>query len=633
MIEQAKGTQALQPESVKIRPEFPSMEQHWATITGAGRAALTDIITGLQDYSHGQLRLNGRRPNDLLLETVGTLEDQYRGALDLSLTLSVRALAGERTYPGRSRWFNEDMDEMQQRVGETFSPHHLASVLDGIVVASHRAGLKELVGPYEELEDSSQLIVHDTLMSATSVNLGPGFPYAAAVPLMESLMGIEGNMCLAYHAGVHQVFGAEKLKEMYPQTNPAAKDVKVIAESSGTAINSMAIEAVVAYAEQFHGQLAKWLGHDIHGLGIMDEGQKAEALRNARSKMVSEIVTNHPELEGVVDAENPTVKDLHILEAAGHVDMPKVLAINGTWCGGYGTAAEGTGFGVAQHAELLGTRWVDRSLPLPTHENREEFLRLLKEKIASGQVAGLILEPNIIGDAGIINTDPDLLREIVAIMNKGDHGHSLPIIADCIQQGSGRTGQYFGFEGKNYAALRDYPLLITTTAKSASNGQPFGFALMPQPIVDAAYPLSMITTNAGNGATLRAVLVANFVNRPEIQKIIDRNAQVMEQVANKYGLTLRGMRMNRGINAGSPDAAEYLQLALLLQDGILTGGLPAAVRFQPMLLEHPQTIYNLMHVVCRRIKALETPESIPAFIIDAFNRSSSSGLNFRNDEE
>lgn len=622
-----KQTGATEQRTGIKRPEFPSMEEHWATVAGAGRAAFGDIMDGLRVYSLGQVSLNGRRAGDTLNTVLGTFEEQYREALDESLALSFQALDGDRAYPGRSVWNNEDMGEFQGRVTETFSPHQFASVLDGLVVASQRAGLKELAGPHADIADRSQLKIHDTLMSATSINLGAGFPYTAAVPVMETLMGITDNMCMAYHAGVHQVFAAEQLKATYPQTNPAAAEVKVIAESSGTAVNSMAIEAVVSYAERAHGQLDRWLGHNIHGLGNMAPEEQAEAIRQARSQMVTEIVAEHPELAYVVDVDNPTLEDLHVLEAKGHVKLPKVLAIDGTWCGGFGTAKEGTGFGVAQQPELRGARWVDRSLPLPTAENREAFLRILRDKIASGEAAGVIIEPNIVGDAGIINVDSALLAEMTEILREGVNGQSLPVIADCVQQGSGRTGEYYGFEGDEYAALRDYSLLITTTAKSSSNGQPFGFALMPEPVIEAAYPLSMITTNAGNGATLRAALVANFVQRPEIQAIIDRNAAIMEQVAAEYGLTMRGMRMNRGINAGSADAAEYLQWALLLQDGILTGGLPAAVRFQPMLLEHPETIFNLMHVVCRRIRSVEDGD-IPAYVIESFNRSGQpSGLN------
>lgn len=609
------------------KPEFPSMERHWKIIADAGRASLNDIVSGLQDYTHSQIHLNVRRAGDTLNGVLTAFEDQYQEALNESLTLSMQALEGERAYPGRSRWNNSEMDRKQQDATNTFSKHHFASVLDGLVIASHKAGLKELVGPHQKLSDPSQLKIHDTLLSATSVNLGAGFPYTSAIPVMETLMGISDNMCLAYHAGAHQVFGADILKNTYPKTNPAAREVKVVAESSGTAVNSMAIEAVVAYAEKAHGQLDRWMGHNIHGLGNMSSEERTEALRQARSQMVREIVTKHDELDAVVNTDNPTLKDLHVLEAKGYVKLPKVLAIDGTWCGGFGTAKEGTGFGVAEQSELRGARWVDRSLPLPTAENRQKFLQILREKIASGEAAGIIIEPNIIGDAGIINTDPNLLSEMVAILRKGVNGKSLPVIADCVQQGTGRTGEYYGFEGKEFAALRDYPLLVTTTAKSASNGQPFGFALMPEKIIETAYPLSMVTTNAGNGATLRAALVANFVRRPEIQKIIDKNASIMEQVAKQYGLTMRGTRMNRGINAGSTDAAEYLQWALLLQDGILTGGLPAAVRFQPMLLEHPETIWNLMHVVCRRIKAVEAGH-IPDYVIGSFNASGQpSGLN------
>lgn len=563
---------------IEITPRrFPDIvygrefEEHIRTIQQVGREKLQRVIDGLREISKKRLQLPSNF-GQLVESNLTSLENLYFGALGLSYLLSKRALEGKRFNPLRSSWFNQEMKEMVERGKRIFTPSTLVWMLDGIPILRQRAGLKEIFGADRSgLFGQFDGIVHDVLLSATSLNLGAEFPYTQIIDWIASGLGIRDNFCLPYHPGVYQIFGMENLVRFYPQARDP-EDVYVFAEASGTAVNSVAIEAVCAYAEMILG--------------------------------------------------NPKAK---------------VLQVEGTWCGGYGTAKEGTGFGVASQLEKRGgPMWVERVLPLPVAANRKEFLRVLKEKLDKGEVAGLYIEP-IVGDAGIIPWDNDLIKEVVDLMKR----NNLPIIVDAVQQGTGRSGRgYFGLE--HYPELANYPLLVVTTAKSASNGQPFGFVLFPKEVAEAAYPLSMITTNSGNGGLLRAVLVAEFVSDPRIQEIIEKNSQIIDEVAREYGINLRGRRMNRGIPVDSKEKMKLIQWHLYLKYGILVGALPSTVRFQPMLLEYLSTLRNITEAILRGIREVEdtvvlesdskaitlNSDIVPDEVVKSFNASKDpSGLN------
>jgi len=100
--------------------------------------------------------------------------------------------------------------------------------------------------------------------------------------------------------------------------------------------------------------------------------------------------------------------------------------------------------------------------------------------------------------------------------------------------------------------------------------------------------------------------------------------------------------MNRGIETGSKELMEVIQWHLYIKYGILVGALPATVRFQPMLLEHPETIRNITKATCRGIEEVlgnvelgedgkvirYNPDVIPTEVVISYNSSGDpSGLN------
>lgn len=279
----------------------------------------------------------------------------------------------------------------------------------------------------------------------------------------------------------------------------------------------------------------------------------------------------------------------------------KILAIDGSWSGGYGTAREATGFGIdaMQIARSGASTWVDKTLPNPTSENKEEFLRIIREKIKSKTLAGIIMEPDVLGDAGILSIEPEVLQEMRDILLK----ENLPIIFDCVQQ-IGRTGSYWGEYVDKY--FSDYPYLILTTGKSASNGLPFGMVLMPQKIADSPPALTQLTTNQMNGPLLRVVVISKILQNPKLQKWIAEKGTAIEKVAKEKGLKLgddglRGKYLNRSIYVGDNETVKLAQIALLIEDGVLVGALPESIRYQPMLLDYSRTNKQVAEIIISRI--------------------------------
>jgi acetylornithine/succinyldiaminopimelate/putrescine aminotransferase len=378
----------------------------------------------------------------------------------------------------------------------------------------------------------------DSFNSASSVALGAENPWLVQADRIEDYLGIRDNVCIAYHPSVRQGYAMQELIKLYPGGTPKDQ-IAVHMEGSGSIAATIAIESVVPYVEQREGK----------------------------------------------------------------PNMMRVLAIDGTWAGSYGAAREATGFGVDEgQTRRAGSRqWADRCLPAPTAENADEFIRVITQKLAQGTVAGIYIEPDIIGDIGIIAVEKPLLRKVRQIME----AHNLPIIIDCVQQ-LGRTGSYWGENVDTI--LHGYPLLVTVTAKSAANGQPFAFTLMPKEIADAAQPISQITTNQMNGPLLRAVTTARIMSDPAFQQWIAFKTDKMNKAIECSGAStteVRGKYFNRSFVVGTNEEVKLAQLSLLIQDGILVGALPNALRYQPNMLDLTTTNTLVVETILNRIAELK----------------------------
>ncbi|MBI4973866.1 aminotransferase class III-fold pyridoxal phosphate-dependent enzyme [Candidatus Roizmanbacteria bacterium] len=500
-----------------------------ALIEKVSQKALDRVLKKFATYTRNTLVLN-QDQEKVIKNEFTLLKKSFTQHLLLSLKLAHEADEGKRRQKKRIAYLNIQMSQYRKQIRSVFPRAGLVWVLDGIIFKNQIAGIKKLAG----LPDEDGAVI-DVLNSASSVSLGAENPWLIMADRVEDHLGIRDNICSAYHTGLRQGFVLKSLAELYPGNKKQALTVHT--ESSGTIVDSIAIESCVAYAEKTFG---------------------------------------------------------------GNTSR-RILAVDGTWAGGYGSAREGTGFGIdKQQVSRIGKNvWVDRCLPPPIKENGAQFLSILKNKIKTGEIAGVYLEPDSIGDLGIIIPDKNILKRMIELLMQ----YGIPVIADCVQQ-LGRTGGYWGENVEKI--LNRHPLLVVTTAKSASNGQPFGYVIMPKIIADAAYALTQVTTNQMNGPLLRALVVAEILRDSLIQKWLIQKGEDLEQIALSYGLEsgekgLRGKFMNRGIYVGDNEKVKLVQIALLVEDGILVGALPQSIRYQPMLLDFSETNSLVAHIICRRV--------------------------------
>lgn len=515
-------------------------KQELKLLEKVGSWAVTKTLEDLKKYSKGELALSDESTR-LINNEFRLLRKNFVKSLLKSEKIAEKALNEKNHDERRVAHFNEVMNKYKNAVLDYYPPAANAWVLDGLVFSNQLAGLKKLAG----FANGDGHVI-DVLNSASSVALGAENPWLVKIDRAENHMGIKDNMCTAYHPGLRHGFALTELAKLHP--NKKLSGLTVHSESSGTVVDSIAIESVVSYSE----------------------------------------------------------KNLN------HSRMRRVLAVDGTWAGGYGSAREGTGFGIdGQQRKKSGKNlWVDRCLPPPVKEYSSEFMKILENKVKNNEAAGLYLEPDIVGDLGIVDVDDGLLKKAAGLLKK----NGLPIIADCVQQ-LGRTGGYWGENVESI--LKDYPLLVLTTAKSSSNGQPFGFTVMPRQIAHSAHALSQITTNQMNGPLLRVLAVSKMLTNKKFQAWLKKKAETIEKVASRYGFKpgykgLRGKHLNRGIYMGDNNLVKLAQIALLIEDGILIGAVPEALRYQPMLLELSSTNEKVANAIFRRVKKVMNGEVSPA---------------------
>jgi predicted acetylornithine/succinylornithine family transaminase len=127
----------------------------------------------------------------------------------------------------------------------------------------------------------------------------------------------------------------------------------------------------------------------------------------------------------------------------------------------------------------------------------------LRESVGA-HTAAVILEP-ILAEGGVIEPSP----EFIATLNELQEKHGFLLIADEIQTGLGRTGEWFA-----HKAIGLRPDLVTL-AKPLGGGLPLGAVLLKQTVADAIKPGDHGTTFGGNPVAVAAGLaVLDRLERP-----------------------------------------------------------------------------------------------------------------------
>jgi 4-aminobutyrate aminotransferase / (S)-3-amino-2-methylpropionate transaminase / 5-aminovalerate transaminase len=146
--------------------------------------------------------------------------------------------------------------------------------------------------------------------------------------------------------------------------------------------------------------------------------------------------------------------------------------------------------------------------PYPFHDvSTEDAIRGMRQLFASevpaDRVAGVIVEP-VQGEGGFIVPPQDFLPRLADLL----HEHDIPLIADEIQTGMGRTGELFAVE--NFGVQPDLVLL----AKSLGGGLPLAAVIGRAELMDAVAPGGLGGTFGGNPvACAAAIAVLDVIER------------------------------------------------------------------------------------------------------------------------
>ena len=218
---------------------------------------------------------------------------------------------------------------------------------------------------------------------------------------------------------------------------------------------------------------------------------------------------------------------------------------------------------------------------------REHFLPLLKgvkhvpygdieamRRAVNRKTAMVIIEP-IMGEAGVILPPPDYLAGIRQICD----ATGALMVADCVQTGIGRTGDWFGYE---YSGITPD---VITLAKGLGGGLPLSAMIACGASAFLFAPGDHGSTFGANPITSAAALATiNFIEKNKLMAAVKiHEKQLLQEIALIPGvLEVRGAGLLIGIELTKPLAAEVL---LSMRDsGVLVNAATATtIRIAPAL--------------------------------------------------
>ena len=159
-------------------------------------------------------------------------------------------------------------------------------------------------------------------------------------------------------------------------------------------------------------------------------------------------------------------------------------------------------------------------IPVPTGENNELVLQLLKNIISGYPIAGFIYEPLVQGAAGMKMHDAGGLNEILKICKAND----IICVADEVMTGFGKTGKNFASE-----FMEEQPDVICLSKALTAGLLPMAITTCTQNIFDAFYSNEISkglfhghTYSANPLACTAAIAGIELLGSEEIKKDIQR---------------------------------------------------------------------------------------------------------------
>jgi len=185
----------------------------------------------------------------------------------------------------------------------------------------------------------------------------------------------------------------------------------------------------------------------------------------------------------------------------------------------------------------------------------EELRYLLITQTAPHETAAILVEP-VLGEGGYVVPTRSFMQGLRQIANE----HGILLIADEIQSGFGRTGQWFAFQHFDL-----YPDIMVI-AKGLASGLPLSGVLAPLSLMSKWTPGSHGGTYGGNAVSAAAAVATIQTIREEklLANARARGAQLLEglrslQVRHAKIGEVRGLGLMIGVEfrdeAGNPDKA------------------------------------------------------------------------------
>ena len=210
-----------------------------------------------------------------------------------------------------------------------------------------------------------------------------------------------------------------------------------------------------------------------------------------------------------------------------------------------------------------------------------EFVRFndiddLRSKF-SDDICAICIEP-LQGEGGIHPISPEFFA---AARELCDSTGAL-LLADEIQSGMGRTGEWFAYQ--HYGILPD----VTTVAKPLAGGIPMG-AMLCSEKVSVAFTPGMHGTTFGGGPLACAVAIAVIDTIREthmlahIREVGDYFKQKLQALAEKHDCIsdVRGMGLMLGLELNSTELAESVAAQMLQRKIIINRTSDTVLRFLP----------------------------------------------------
>ncbi|WP_416210632.1 4-aminobutyrate--2-oxoglutarate transaminase [Nesterenkonia sp. HG001] len=190
----------------------------------------------------------------------------------------------------------------------------------------------------------------------------------------------------------------------------------------------------------------------------------------------------------------------------------------------------------------------------------------LEKQVGAENLAAVIIEP-IQGEGGFITPAEGFLPAIVDWCR----AHGIVFIADEIQTGFARTGQWFACEDEGITPD------IITTAKGIAGGLPLSAVTGRAEIMDAAHPGGLGGTYGGNPVACAAALGA--IETIEAEDLVAKARRIEEFVKARFQeVQAKDPRIGEIRGRGAMLAVELVDPQTGAPDAALTGAVASAAR-------------------------------------------------------